>query len=79
MTSTTETGALAYRRVLIVEDEYFLADDLAQALRRLGAEVIGPVPTQAQALALLAISGIPIELPGLAWIVGTLGFGPSKQ
>ena len=30
-------------RVLIVEDEYYLADDLTAELRRRGAEVIGPV------------------------------------
>ena len=49
----SDTGALAYRRVLIVEDEYFLADDMAQALQKLGAQVIGPVPTPDKALALL--------------------------
>ncbi len=54
MTSTAETGALAYRRVLIVEDEYLLADDMAQALRKFGADVVGPVPSTDKALALLA-------------------------
>ncbi len=54
MGSTAETGALAYRRVLIVEDEYFLADDMAQALSKLGAQVVGPVPSPEKALALLA-------------------------
>ena len=32
-------------RVLIVEDEYYLADDLTVELRRQGAVVIGPVGT----------------------------------
>ena len=32
-------------RVLIVEDEYYLADDLTSELRRRGAVVIGPVGT----------------------------------
>ena len=54
MASTTETRALADRRVLIVEDEYFLADDMAQALQELGAQIVGPVPTPDKALALLA-------------------------
>ncbi|MXQ14140.1 response regulator [Microvirga makkahensis] len=54
MTSTAETGALTYRRVLIVEDEYFLADDMAQALRKFGADVVGPVRSTDEALALLA-------------------------
>jgi len=39
--------------VLVVEDEYFLADDMSRALASLGAEIVGPVPTRDQALALL--------------------------
>lgn len=54
MTSIGADGALAQRRVLVVEDEYFVADDMAQALRKLGAEVVGPVPDKDKALALLA-------------------------
>ena len=42
------------RRILIVEDEYFVADDLATDLRNMGAEVIGPVGNVADALALIA-------------------------
>ena len=45
------------RRVLVVEDEYFLADDIARALVRLGAETVGPVPTRAAALACLEGEG----------------------
>ena len=33
------------RRVLLVEDEYFLADDLVGLLRGTGLEVVGPVGT----------------------------------
>ena len=44
--SQTLTG----RRVLVVEDEYFIADDITRALRKLGAEVIGPLPSRDQAL-----------------------------
>ncbi|SFU71508.1 Response regulator receiver domain-containing protein [Methylobacterium sp. 174MFSha1.1] len=40
-------------RVLVVEDEYFIADDISRALIRHGAEVVGPVPTVQQARALL--------------------------
>ena len=36
-------GPLSGRRVLVVEDEYFLADDIARALIALGAEIVGPV------------------------------------
>jgi CheY-like chemotaxis protein len=44
---------LAGQRVLVVEDEYFLADDLVQSLTRLGAAVLGPVSSAAAALSLL--------------------------
>jgi CheY-like chemotaxis protein len=36
---------LANRRVLVAEDEYFIARDIARALHAFGAEVVGPVPT----------------------------------
>jgi CheY-like chemotaxis protein len=35
-------GPLTGRRVLVIEDEYFLADDIARALTALGARVVGP-------------------------------------
>lgn len=38
-------------RVLVVEDEYFLAQDMAQALEASGAQVIGPLPGLEEALA----------------------------
>ena len=37
------SGPLAGRRILVVEDEYFLADDLRHHFASLGAEIIGPV------------------------------------
>ena len=37
------SNSLAGTRVLVVEDEYYLADDLSRALSRAGAEVVGPV------------------------------------
>jgi CheY-like chemotaxis protein len=45
---------LAGRRVLVVEDEYFLAEEMAKALKQLGAEVIGPVADPQEGLDLLA-------------------------
>jgi CheY-like chemotaxis protein len=55
------TPSLSGRRVLIVEDEYFLADDLGRALTQLGAEVLGPVATREEAFELLA-TGERIDL-----------------
>ncbi|HVU29189.1 MAG TPA: response regulator [Sphingomicrobium sp.] len=40
-------------RVLIVEDEYFMADDLAKALKAAGAVTVGPVGSLKEANALL--------------------------
>jgi len=34
---------LSGRRVLVVEDEYFLADDIVQILKEMGARIVGPV------------------------------------
>jgi DNA-binding response OmpR family regulator len=42
------------RRILVVEDEYMLADELRRELARAGAVVLGPVPTVGMALDLLA-------------------------
>ncbi len=49
MGNATE-GVLAGRRILVVEDEYFLADDLKRLLVQERAQVLGPVPTLAQGL-----------------------------
>jgi CheY-like chemotaxis protein len=40
--------------VLVVEDEYLIADDIAGVLSAGGAEVIGPVGTEEKALQLVA-------------------------
>jgi len=47
------TLGLGGARVLVVEDEYFIAQDLRAALEAVGAEVIGPVADIATALQLL--------------------------
>ena len=46
-------GALAGVTVLVVEDEFYLADDLRRALLAQGATVAGPVGTVHHALALV--------------------------
>ena len=43
------TKSLDGTRVLIVEDDYYLADDLSRSLVQAGAEVVGPVGTLAEA------------------------------
>ena len=47
-------------RILVVEDEYLLADDVAEELTNAGAEVLGPVPSIEEAHTLIA-SGAAID------------------
>jgi len=42
-------SSLRGMRILIVEDEYLIADDVARYLRRRGAVILGPVPSIEQA------------------------------
>lgn len=51
---TNMTGNLAGKRVLIVEDEYFIASDLQRTLQREEVEVVGPVGDLDRALSLAA-------------------------
>ena len=46
--------ALQGRRILVVEDEYMIAEDIAGELADAGAEPLGPVPSVASALRLIA-------------------------
>ncbi|WP_052951461.1 response regulator [Devosia soli] len=50
------------KRILLVEDDQHLADDLAQALRRLGAVVLGPAPTPYYAMHLLGRRGVDLAI-----------------
>lgn len=45
-------GSLAGKRILVVEDEYFIASDLARAFKAEGAIVVGPVGDLARGLRL---------------------------
>ncbi|ONG58161.1 hypothetical protein BKE38_03470 [Pseudoroseomonas deserti] len=42
MNDLTQTRLLAGRAILVVEDQYVIAEELAQLLLQLGAQVIGP-------------------------------------
>ena len=53
-----EKPDLTGSRVLLVEDEYFLADDLCRALEGCGAEVVGPVSSLDKALPLAEREGL---------------------
>ncbi len=49
----TDAPDLTNRKVLVVEDDYFIASDTAAALRGAGAEILGPCPNQETTLDLL--------------------------
>jgi DNA-binding response OmpR family regulator len=69
---TGRTDALASIRILVLEDDYYLATDLQQVLEAAGATVIGPFGDEAQAAYALA------ELkPSCAFVDVNLGDGPS--
>lgn len=53
----TDSFALQGRRMLVVEDDYLLADDLRQGLERLGANVVGPAARVSDALGLIEDGG----------------------
>ena len=56
--SAHQRAPLAGRRIFIVEDEYFLADDIGRTLRALGAEIAGPVGHVDDALEILHDGGV---------------------
>jgi DNA-binding response OmpR family regulator len=49
-------------RVLIVEDEFFIALDIGQQLADAGFEVVGPAPSVAKALSLVSEKGCDVAI-----------------
>jgi DNA-binding response OmpR family regulator len=56
------SNALHGARLLIVEDEYLLAREMADYFENIGAEIVGPVGTVEHALALIASSRVQIAV-----------------
>lgn len=50
---------IAGRRLLVVEDDYFIASDLGSWLESKGADVLGPVGSVEDALELLGENALP--------------------
>lgn len=48
----TVSRLLLGRRVLVVEDDYFIADEICRTLRDHGAEIVGPAPSLGAGLVL---------------------------
>lgn len=64
--------SLSRRSILVVEDDFYQACDTERALRAVGAEVVGPVPRAAMALAALAGGDLDAAVVDI-----NLGEGPS--
>lgn len=62
--------SLAGCRVLIVEDEYFIAVDLAGILISHGADVVGPVPTVDEALEKVLAGGFDVAALDIGLVDG---------
>lgn len=54
---TDRDNPLDGRHILVIEDEFLIAEDLREALESLGAVVIGPAATADHALALIVAAG----------------------
>jgi CheY-like chemotaxis protein len=65
---------LSGRRVLVVEDDYFLATDTCQWLVDAGAEVIGPTPSAGEACGLIESGQLDNAVVDI-----NLGQGPTYQ
>jgi chemotaxis response regulator CheB len=67
---TSAAAARDFRpRVFIIEDEYFLADDLARHFAQLGAEVVGFAPSAARAIDIIKRSP-PVDVAVLdVWLL----------
>ena len=57
MTEAATSAILTDRRILVAEDEYMVAEEVATVLAEAGAEVHGPVASVADALRLVAAEG----------------------
>lgn len=70
MTIEAAGRLLAGKRVLVVEDDFLIAEDLVRALEEAGAVVLGPMATVSEALAAVMSEGaldfavLNIELRG---------------
>lgn len=53
LTSNSDTLPLAGCKILVVEDEFFFADDLCRALTAAGAAILGPINDAKDALRLV--------------------------
>jgi len=67
-------SSLSDCRILLVEDDYYLATDASEWLKEAGASVVGPVASSSQALELLGGAQVDAAVLDI-----NLGFGPEFE
>ena len=72
------TKPLLGAKILVVEDEYYLAADLSRALSDAGAEVIGPVGSLPEAQARVAAGGFDYAVVDMN-LHGSVAHAVAKQ
>jgi CheY-like chemotaxis protein len=73
------TGPLVGHRILLVEDEYLIAETMEEWLRRAGAKVIGPVPSVEQAFELIEDKAAALDGAVLEQTARKLGHPPPYE
>src|SRR5687768_9323966 len=65
-------------RVLVVEDDYFIADEICSTLRSHGAEIVGPVPNVETGLQLVESETIDCAILDIN-LQGSFAFGIASE
>jgi DNA-binding response OmpR family regulator len=80
MTTMPETGndSLAGLRVLVVEDDYFIAHEICSTLGQHGAEVLGPSPDVEDCMNLIHTQRIDCAVLDIN-LHGTLTYGLARE
>lgn len=66
MSSSANTESAEKNKVLVVEDDWLIAEDLTSYLRDAGYDVMGPVPTVEKAISLIASAAPTVAILDLA-------------
>jgi DNA-binding response OmpR family regulator len=76
--SSENQTQLAGLRVLVLEDDYFIADEMCSTLREYGAEIVGPAPDLDHGLRLVRSEEIDCAVLDIN-LQGSLTFGLASE
>lgn len=71
-------GPLTGLRILVVEDDYFIADEICSTLRGHGAEIVGPAPSVERGLQLIESHQLDCAVLDIN-LQGNLAFGIARE